>query len=105
MPLFFTDRTSTSLYVRSTHADGSVTVTAPVPVTIVPQNAGIFRRAGEDPRPGLIYHYSNVAMDAITVSGTIFAGNTGTILSDPTRTLTRSIPLTTRLRSRTHSSI
>ena len=53
MPCEYMDRTSVSLYARNTHADGSVTVTAPIAVTIVPQNPGIFAQYGSDPRPGL----------------------------------------------------
>ena len=53
MPWYVTDRTSVSLYVRTIHADGSISVTTPVPVTIPPQNPGIFRAAGNDPRPAL----------------------------------------------------
>jgi uncharacterized protein (TIGR03437 family) len=79
MPVFFTDRTSVSLYVRTTHADGSVTVTAPVAVTIVLQNPGIFAQFGTDPRPGFVYHYSNVPQDVIQVGGSINAGDVGTI--------------------------
>lgn len=79
LPLFYVDRTSTSIYVRTTHADGSLTVTAPIASTIVTQSPGIFADPGNDPRAGLIYHYSSGAMDAITVNGVVRAGDTGTI--------------------------
>jgi uncharacterized protein (TIGR03437 family) len=79
MPLFFGDRTSTSLYVRTTHADGSVTAGAPIAVTIVGQNPGIFADPGTDPRLGLIFHYSSGALDAVTVGGGINVGDVGSI--------------------------
>ena len=51
MPVEYIDRTSVSLYSRVTHADGSITVSAPIGVTVVPQNPGIFAGGGPDPRP------------------------------------------------------
>src|SRR2546429_3328962 len=47
-------RSSISVYVRTKHKDGTVTVTTPVAVTIVPENPGIFAEGGNDPRPGLV---------------------------------------------------
>jgi uncharacterized protein (TIGR03437 family) len=79
MPLEFTDRTSVSVYVRDTHADGSVSVTSPVAVTIVPQNPGIFAQYGTDPRPGIAYHGSSSAIATIQFSGSINAGDVGNI--------------------------
>jgi hypothetical protein len=79
MPWYVTDRTSISLYVRDIHADGSISVTSPVPVTIPPQNPGIFAQNGNDPRPALIYHGSSYAIDTVFISGTILAGDIGTI--------------------------
>ncbi len=79
MPLEFTDRTSVSIYARNIHQDGSVSVTSPVAVTIVPQNPGIFAQYGTDPRPGLVYHGSSSAIGTIIVSGTANAGDVVTI--------------------------
>jgi uncharacterized protein (TIGR03437 family) len=73
------DRTSVSLYVRSVHADGSVTVTSPVAATIVPQNPGIYALSGNDPRRGIVYHGSSSAFDLIDVDGTIQAGDVATV--------------------------
>ena len=73
------DRTSISLYVRSVHADGSVTAGSPVATTIVPQNPGIFAEAGNDPRPGIVYHGTSNAFDLIGVDGTIQAGDVGSV--------------------------
>jgi hypothetical protein len=50
-----------------------------VPVTVPPQNPGIFAQNGNDPRPGLIYHGSSYAIDTVFISGTILAGDIGTI--------------------------
>ncbi len=78
MALFFGDRTSVSLYSRVVHNDSSITVSAPVAVTIVGQNPGIFAEdAPSDPRPGIVYHGSSSANDLITVNGTITAGDIG----------------------------
>ena len=82
MPWSFTDRSSVSLYLRTTHKDGSITATAPVAVTIVPQNPGIFADGGTDPRPGLIYHASSNATAVISINGSIHAGDVATITID-----------------------
>jgi uncharacterized protein (TIGR03437 family) len=42
VPYFYGDRNSTSVYVRTVHNDGSVTVTNATPVYIAPANPGIF---------------------------------------------------------------
>jgi uncharacterized protein (TIGR03437 family) len=73
------DRTSTSIYVRSQHADGSVTVTSNVAATIVPQNPGIYALSGNDPRRGIVYHGTSSAFNLIDVDGTIQAGDVGSI--------------------------
>jgi len=79
LPYYFVDRTSTSVYARNIHADGSVSVTSPIAVTVVPQNPGIFAQYGTDPRPGLVYHGSSSAIGTIIVSGTANAGDVVTI--------------------------
>jgi uncharacterized protein (TIGR03437 family) len=80
MALEFTDRTSVSLYARETHADGSVSVTSPIAVTIVPQNPGIFAQYGTDPRPALAYHGSSSAISVILVGGGVQAGDIASIV-------------------------
>jgi len=79
MPVEYTDRTSVSLYSRVTHADGSITVSAPIGVTIVLQNPGIFAGGGPDPRPGFVYHASSSATDGLSVDGSVTAGDVITI--------------------------
>ena len=79
MPWEFTDRTSVSVYARNTHADGSISVTSPIAVTIVPENPGIFAQYGTDPRPGFVYHGSSSAVSTIQIDGTIQAGDVANI--------------------------
>lgn len=80
IPYFFTDRTSTSLYLRTAHADGTVTATTPIAVTIVPQNPGLFAFPGNDPRPGIFYHASSAAFDIVDINGIPQAGD-GLVIS------------------------
>jgi uncharacterized protein (TIGR03437 family) len=75
MPLEYTDRTSVSVYARNTHSGGSITVTSPIAVTIVPQNPGIFAQFGTDPRPGIVYHGASSATSVISIDGAINAGD------------------------------
>jgi uncharacterized protein (TIGR03437 family) len=79
MPIGFTDASSVSLYVWTRHADGSVTVTTPVAVTLVPENPGIFAEGGKEPRPALMFHGSPFATGTVSVDGSIKAGDVGTI--------------------------
>ena len=70
---------SVNMFIRTTHADGSITVTTAVGVPIALQNPGIFAQVGPDPRVALAYHNSSYATATITISGTIAAGDIGTI--------------------------
>ncbi len=84
VPYELGDRTSSSAWVRIQHADGSVTVTTPVAVSLVQQNPGIFANSNgpngnTDPRPGYVYHASSYATGAISVDGTVNAGDVATI--------------------------
>jgi uncharacterized protein (TIGR03437 family) len=79
MPWEYADRTSVSVVMRTMHADGSVTVTAPIAVTIAAANPGIFALNGNDPRPGIIYHAFSSATDLLTVNGSINPGDIATI--------------------------
>jgi len=96
MPWEYTDRTSVSLYSRVTNQDGSVTVSAPIGVTIVPQNSGIFAQSGSDPRPGIVYHGSSSANDALSIDGLATTGDvvTITIGTAPNATSTNSYAYT-----------
>jgi uncharacterized protein (TIGR03437 family) len=87
MPLDFTDRTSVSLYLRTAHADGTVTATTPIAATIVPQNPGIFASPGNDPRPGIVYHASSTAFDIVDINGIPQVGDTATLFVGPFQTI------------------
>jgi hypothetical protein len=80
VPFEFLDTTSISAYVRSVRRNGSVTVTNPVGVVIVPQNPGIFTyEHGLDPRPGVIVHGSSHATGTVSVDGSAKAGDVATV--------------------------
>jgi uncharacterized protein (TIGR03437 family) len=85
VPWEVNDTTSVNAFVRSVQSDGSVVVTTPVAVTIVPQNPGIYAQSGT-PDPvipsatvGLVYHGSNAAIGVISVDGTANAGDSATV--------------------------
>jgi uncharacterized protein (TIGR03437 family) len=95
MPYEFTDRTSVSVYARNTHADGSVTVTAPIAITIVPQNPGIFAGYGEDPRPGFVFHGSSSATALLSIDGAINAGDVAALtITSPDASVTNTYTYT-----------
>ncbi len=72
---------STSVYLRTTHADGSVTVTNAIGVPLLQGAPGIYAASGTEPRVGQVYHGSSFATGIITFnSATIQAGDNGTIL-------------------------
>jgi uncharacterized protein (TIGR03437 family) len=50
--------TAASLYLRVEHGDGSLTVTSPVDVALVPASPGLFAFGGTEPRPGMLLHAS-----------------------------------------------
>jgi hypothetical protein len=80
IPFEFLDTTSISAYVRSVREDGSVIVTNPVGVAIVPQNPGIFAYGGDvDPRPAVAVHGSSNATGTVSVDGTAKAGDIATV--------------------------
>jgi len=80
IPYEFLDTTSINAYVRVKHKDGSVSVSTPVAVTMVPQNPGIFTQGGEsDPRPGVVLHGSSNATGTVSVDGSVKAGDVGTV--------------------------
>jgi uncharacterized protein (TIGR03437 family) len=84
VPYSFTDRNSSSVYVRTQHNDGSVTVTNATPLTIAPANPGLFSApsyAGE-PRPwpaSNATHQPYNPSAVVSIDGTAHAGDTATI--------------------------
>ena len=88
VPFNFYDRTSSSVYVRTTHKDGSVTVTTATPIAIAPANPGLFATPNvAEPRPvyngntgaSFAMHPAGNPSAAISIDGTVTAGNTATI--------------------------
>ena len=79
VPFEVQDSSGISAVVLTTHADHSVTNASAVAIPIVVQNPGIFAGPGADPRPAVAIHASAYAITAVSVDGTITAGNTGTI--------------------------
>lgn len=89
VPFEFGDTTSINAYVRTARADGSISYSTPVAVTIVPQNPGIFAMPGEDPRPAIAVHSSSSATGTISVDGSVQTGDVATIkIEDRTYTYT-----------------
>jgi uncharacterized protein (TIGR03437 family) len=80
VPWEVSDTTSVNAYVRSVDSNGSVMVTAPVAVSIVPANPGIFTYFnGANPPQAIVLHGSNYANGVISVDGGANAGDYGTI--------------------------
>ena len=73
------DTTSINAYVRSTRADGNLTVTSAVAVTIVAANPGIFSQPNTQPSVGIVYHASSTATGIVSVDGTAKANDTATV--------------------------
>ncbi len=76
-----TDRNSTSIYVRTVHNNGSVTVTNATPMYIAPANPGLFSATPGQPL-GLVtgaMHQPGNATAVVSIDGTIHAGDIATI--------------------------
>ncbi|HEY3455564.1 MAG TPA: Ig-like domain-containing protein [Bryobacteraceae bacterium] len=84
VPFFFNERNSTSVYVRTVHNDGRVTVTNATPVYIAPANPGIFNAPAfsgqQRPWPAsLAFHQSGNPTSVVDVGGSIQANDIATI--------------------------
>ena len=84
IPYYFTDRNSTSVYVRTEHADGSVTVTNAAPIYIAPANPGIFDAPStptqQRPWPASqAYHQPGNATAVVSIDGSVNATDVATI--------------------------
>jgi uncharacterized protein (TIGR03437 family) len=82
IPWEVTGSNSTSVYVRTTHSNGSVTVSNAIGVPLLAGAPGIYANAGAiEPRVGQIYHASSFASSVVVFdSATIQAGDAGTII-------------------------
>ncbi len=84
IPFYFNERNSTSVYVRTVHNDGSVSVTNASPVYIAPANPGIFNAPAFSgqlrPWPAsLAFHQSGNPTAVVSVDGSIQANDVATI--------------------------
>ena len=81
IPWEVTDSTSINAYVRSVMSDGTIQVTSPVAVTIVPANPGVFPQPGDtnSPPAGLVLHGSSRATGIVSVDGTTTANDVVTV--------------------------
>jgi len=81
-PFAVTGTNSVSAWVRTTHADNSVTVTTAIGVPVVEQAPGIFAdetQGAPEPRAAVAVHGSSFATGTITIAGAVQAGDIGTI--------------------------
>ncbi|HWC95195.1 MAG TPA: IPT/TIG domain-containing protein [Candidatus Sulfopaludibacter sp.] len=80
LPWEFTDTTSVNAYVRSVMSDGSISVTSPVAVSIVPANPAIFAQPGtSNPEIGIVLHGNSHSVGIVSVDGSIVANDVATI--------------------------
>jgi uncharacterized protein (TIGR03437 family) len=82
LPFAVSGADSVSSWVRTAHADGSVTVTNAVNIQVEDQNPGIFADptpGAQEPREVIATHASSFATGTVSVDGSIQAGDVGTI--------------------------
>jgi uncharacterized protein (TIGR03437 family) len=82
LPFAVTGADSVSSWVRTTHADGSVTVTTAVNIQVEDQNPGIFADStpgAQEPRAVIATHASSFATGTVSVDGSVQAGDVGTV--------------------------
>ncbi|MGI9075349.1 MAG: FG-GAP-like repeat-containing protein [Bryobacteraceae bacterium] len=84
VPYSFQDRTSSSVYVRTQHNDGSITVTNATPIAIAPANPGLFSAPASpgQPRPWPVFNATHQPYNpsvVVSIDGTVTAGETATI--------------------------
>lgn len=82
LPFAVTGADSVSSWVRTKHADGTVTVTTAVNIQVEEQNPGIFADptpGAQEPRAVIATHGSSFATGTVSVDGSIQAGDVGTI--------------------------
>lgn len=79
IPWEFTSTTSINAYVRTENANGTVTATSPVAVSIVSANPGVFSLPGTTPALAVAFHYSSHATAIVSVDGGIAAGDQASV--------------------------
>jgi len=103
VPFFFNERNSTSVYVRTVHNDGTITVTNASPVYIAPANPGIFNAPSfsGQARPwpaSMAFHQLGNPTSVVSIDGSIQAADVPTITINGrnyTYTVTAADTLTT----------
>jgi uncharacterized protein (TIGR03437 family) len=100
IPWEFNNTTSVNAYIRSVMSDGSIMVTSPAAVTIVPANPGIFAQPGTVTTTvngpfkagvAVATHASSYATDIVSVDGTADPGDTGTVTIGNDRSYTYTV--------------
>jgi uncharacterized protein (TIGR03437 family) len=66
LPYDTANASSASLYIRTEHSDGSISVTNATAVKLIPASPGLFAFGGAEPRSGLILHSSGSPEQAPT---------------------------------------
>lgn len=80
VPFELNDTNSSSLYVRTLHNNGTVTVTSAVGLPIFSLGApGLYALPGPEPRQAVASHYSSYATGVISVDGVAAAGDVVTV--------------------------
>ncbi|HTB15182.1 MAG TPA: hypothetical protein VK752_26605 [Bryobacteraceae bacterium] len=79
VPFELVDTNSSSLYVRTLHNNGTVTVTTAVGLQISEEAPGLYAAPGSEPRQVLASHYSSYATGVISVDGTPTPADTVTV--------------------------
>jgi uncharacterized protein (TIGR03437 family) len=80
VPFEFADANGSSAWVRTQHADGSVTATNSIAVPLAPQNPGLFTLSGgNDPRPGMAFQASSNGLAVIDIEGLPAAGSVASV--------------------------
>lgn len=80
IPIDVADGNSSAAIVRTKRADGRVTVSSAIGVPIIGQNPGIYALPGNEPRRGVVLHYSSTATGTVSVDGSPQAGDSATII-------------------------
>jgi uncharacterized protein (TIGR03437 family) len=79
VPFELLDTNSSSLYVRTLHNNGTVTVTTAVEVQIAQAAPGLYGLPGPEPRQAVAQHYSSYPTGVISVDGTPSPGDIVTV--------------------------
>ena len=86
IPWELVDTNSTSVYVRTVHIDGTISLTDAVGLPVSPDNPGVFGQIADaqgnalpDPRPAIAFHGSSYATATVSVDGAINAGDVATV--------------------------